>query len=48
MDDRARRVIAAWREGYNHNRPRTSLDGLTPRDCFNRSEKDQTRNRLYL
>ncbi|MCU0665448.1 MAG: hypothetical protein MUC50_24380, partial [Myxococcota bacterium] len=26
----------------------TSLDGLTPREYCNRSEKDQTRNRLSL
>jgi putative transposase len=42
----ARHLIAAWRDDYNHHRPHTSLDGLTPREYFNRSEKDQTRNRL--
>lgn len=42
----ARQLIAARREDYNHYRPHTSLDGLTPRECFNRSEKDQTRNGL--
>jgi len=42
----ARQLIAAWRDDYNHHRPHTSLDGLTPREYFNRSEKDQTRNRL--
>jgi putative transposase len=42
----ARQLIAAWRDDYNHLRPHTSLDGLTPRQYFNRSEKDQTRNRL--
>jgi len=44
----ARRLIAAWRDDYNHHRPHTSLDGLTPWDYRNRSEKDQTRNRLSL
>lgn len=42
----ARQLIAAWRDDDNHHRPHTSLDGLTPREYFNRSEKDQTRNRL--
>lgn len=41
----ARQLIAAWRDDYNHHRPHTSLDGLTPREYANRSEKDQTRNR---
>lgn len=39
-------MIAAWRDEYNQHRPHTSFDGLTPWDYFNRSEKDQTRNRL--
>ncbi|MEM1267067.1 MAG: integrase core domain-containing protein, partial [Pseudomonadota bacterium] len=42
----ARRLSAAWRDDHNHHRPQTSLDGLTPRQYFNRSEKDQTRNKL--
>ncbi len=41
----ARHLIAAWRDDYNHHRPRTSLDGLTPQEFLNRSEKDQTTNR---
>jgi putative transposase len=41
---RARELIAAWRDDYNHHRPHTSLDGLTPREYRNRSEQDQTRN----
>ncbi len=44
----ARQLIAAWRDDYNHHRPHTSLDRLTPRDHRNRSENDQTRNRLTL
>jgi putative transposase len=42
----ARHLIAAWRDDYNHHRPHTSLEGLTPRQYRNRSEKDQTWNRL--
>ena len=41
----ARQLIAAWRDDDNHHRPHTSLDGRTPRDCFKRPQKDQTRNR---
>lgn len=37
--------IAAWRDDYNHHRPHTSLDGLTPREYHQRSEEDQTLNR---
>jgi putative transposase len=44
----ARHLIAAWRDDDNHHRPHTSLEGLTPREYRNRSEKDQTRNRLSL
>jgi putative transposase len=40
----ARRLIAAWRDDYNHHRPHTSLDGLAPREFLNRSSKDQTLN----
>jgi len=29
----ARSLIAAWRDNYNHHRPHTSLDGLTPWEC---------------
>jgi putative transposase len=46
MDDHARQLIAAWLDDYNHHRPHTSLDWLTPRECCNRPEKDQTRNGL--
>lgn len=41
----ARNLIAAWRDDYNHNRPHSSLGGLTPWEFANRSEKDQTLNR---
>jgi putative transposase len=41
----ARYLIAAWRDDYNHRRPHTSLDGLTPWEFLNRSAKDQTLNR---
>jgi putative transposase len=41
----ARRLIAAWRDDYNHHRPHTSLNGLTPWEFLNRSSKDQTLNR---
>jgi putative transposase len=41
----ARVLIAAWRHDYNHNRPHTSLDGLTPIEFHNRSTMDQNPNR---
>lgn len=41
----ARELIAAWRNDYNHHRPHTSLDGLTPWEYHQRSVKDQTLNR---
>jgi len=41
----ARHLIAAWRDDYNHRRPHTSLDRLTPREYHQRSEEDQTLNR---
>ena len=42
----ARDLLDTWREDYNHNRPHSSLDGLTPREFHNRSAEDQTPNRL--
>jgi hypothetical protein len=39
------RLIAAWRNDYNHNRPHPSLDGLTPREYHQRSRVDQTMSR---
>ena len=44
----ARHLIAAWRDDYNHHRPHSSLDGLTPREYHQRSEEDQTLNRANL
>lgn len=41
----ARHLIAAWRDDYNHHRPHSSLDGLTPREYHKRSREDQTLNR---
>ena len=41
----ARRLIAAWRDDYNHHRPHTSLNGLAPWEFLNRSSKDQRQNR---
>ena len=41
----ARQMIAAWRDDYNHHRPHSSLNGLTPREYDQRSEEDQTLNR---
>jgi putative transposase len=34
--------IEIWRNDYNHNRPYTSLKGLTPFEFANRSNLDQT------
>ena len=41
----ARHLIAAWRDDYNHHRPHSSLDGLTPREYHQRSREDQNPNR---
>ena len=35
-------LIAEWRDDYNHHRPHTSLDGLTPWEYHQRSVEDQT------
>ncbi|MBO9398116.1 IS3 family transposase [Shimia sp. R9_2] len=42
------RMIAAWRADYNHHRPHSSLDGLTPGEYHQRSREDQTLNRANL
>jgi len=44
----ARQIIEGWRVDYNHNRPHTSLDGLTPREFATRSRKDHNVNRTNL
>tara|TARA_R110002012_G_scaffold137042_3_gene291529 strand:+ start:61448 stop:62248 length:801 start_codon:yes stop_codon:yes gene_type:complete len=44
----ARTLIAAWRDDYNHHRPHTSLDGLTPWEYHQRLKEDQTLNRANL
>tara|TARA_R100000655_G_scaffold83650_1_gene123202 strand:+ start:127 stop:348 length:222 start_codon:yes stop_codon:yes gene_type:complete len=44
----ARQLIAAWRTDFNHNRPHTSLSGLTPAEYANRSEEGQNQNRANL
>ena len=33
------RMIAAWRNDYNHHRPHTSLDGLTPPESITNGQK---------
>ncbi|RIK92042.1 MAG: IS3 family transposase, partial [Proteobacteria bacterium] len=35
-------------DDYNHHRPHSSLDGLTPREYVNRSTEDQNLNRVNL
>ena len=37
----ARHLIATWRDDYNHHRPHSSLDGLTPREYHQRLTEDQ-------
>ena len=44
----ARHLIAAWRDGYNLNRPHSSLGGLTPWEYANRSIMDHNLNRANL
>ena len=41
----ARNPVAAWRDDFNHNRPHSSLEGLTPWEYVNRSKKNQNLNR---
>ena len=41
----ARNMVAAWRIDFNHQRPRSSLAGMTPREYANRSNEDQNLNR---
>ena len=44
----ARRLIAAWRDDYNHHRPHSSLEGLSPRENLKRSSEDKNLNRANL
>jgi putative transposase len=44
----ARAIIEDWRIDYNTNRPRTSLNGLTPTEFAARPDQGHNRNRLYL
>ena len=41
----ARRSIGAWRRDYNHQRPNSSLNGLTPQAFAKRSGDNQNPNR---
>ncbi len=44
----ARELVAEWRDDFNHNRPHTSLEGLTPNEFAARSIQDHNRNGLSL
>ncbi|SFU17810.1 putative transposase [Pseudovibrio denitrificans] len=44
----ARSLIEQWRNDYNHQRPHTSLNGLTPWEYHKRSQQDQNQNRANL
>ena len=44
----ARKVISAWRQDYNQERPHSSLDGLTPMKFATRSRMDHNMNRANL
>ena len=38
----APQLIAAWRTGFNHNRPHTSLAGLTPANMLTGQKRAKT------
>jgi putative transposase len=42
----ARQIIETWRHDYNHERPHTSLSGLTPTEFATRSKEDEPRTEL--
>lgn len=44
----ARELLDDWREDFNHNRPHTSLGGLTPNEFATRSAMDQNHAGLSL
>lgn len=44
----ARQIIEDWRIDYNTSRPHTSLNGLTPTEFANRSNRDENQNKVYL
>jgi len=44
----ARQIIEEWRIDHNTNRPHTSLNGLTPTEFANRSNRDENQDRVYL
>ena len=44
----ARQIIEDRRIHYNTNRPHSSLNGLTPTEFANRSNRDTNQNRVYL
>jgi Integrase core domain len=41
----ARRFVEEWRRDYNHQRPHTSLGGLTPIEFATRSRGEQGQSR---
>ena len=44
----ARDIIEEWRTDYNHHRPHTSLEGLTPNEFATRSQMDHNMYRASL
>ena len=44
----ARWIIEAWRIDYNHNRPHSSLNGLTPAAFATRRQQRHRENRILL
>ena len=44
----ARQLIADWRDDYNHQRPHSSLNGMTPWEYANTIKDDQNPNRANL
>lgn len=43
-----REIIENWRNDYNRQRPNTNLDGLTPNEFANSSDRDHNMNRGNL